>query len=197
MVGGRGIAENHQHARVLDVGVRTRLAVEILEVRRFFDVGRSVVPRVEFARTRGDLSPSFGAFGGRGVLRFEHLPLDGALDDRADLVVGRPHILEIDRFSVLILAERLVDEVGRHRSGDGVGDDQRRRGQVVRPHMRADAAFEVPVAREHRGRDKILVLDCLLDRLGQGSGVADAGGAAVADQVEAERLEGFEQAGFL
>ena len=70
-----------------------------------------------------------------------------------------------------------------------VGDDQRRRGEVVRAHVGVHPALEVAVARQHRGRDQVALLHRLRDLLGQRPGVADAGGAAVADQVEAERVE--------
>ena len=58
-----------------------------------------------------------------------------------------------------------------------------------------DAALEVAVARQHRGDHEIAFIHSLGDRVGQRAGVADAGGAAVADQIEAERLEIVHEAG--
>src|SRR3546814_11687267 len=51
------------------------------------------------------------------------------------------------------------------------------------------AALEVAVAGQHRADREILSLDRLMDRLGQRTGIADAGGASIPDQVEAERVE--------
>ena len=60
-----------------------------------------------------------------------------------------------------------------------------------------DARLEVAVAGEHRGADQVVLHDGLLDRLRQRAGIADAGGAAVADDVEAELLQVGQQAGCL
>ena len=97
--------------------------------------------------------------------------------------------LQVDRLAVGAGAERLGGDVDLHRAGERVGDDERRRGEVVRPHVRVHAALEVAVAREHRGGDEVVVVDRLRDRLRQRAGIADAGGAAEADEVEAERVE--------
>ncbi|MNL63044.1 hypothetical protein D3C87_1871330 [compost metagenome] len=59
------------------------------------------------------------------------------------------------------------------------------------------AAFEVAVAGEHRGDGEVGLLDGFFDRFRQGAGVADAGGAAVTDQGEAEFVEVLGQAGGL
>ena len=91
--------------------------------------------------------------------------------------------------AVLVLAERLVEQVDVHRPGERVGDAQRRRREVVHLHVGVDAALEVAVAREHRDDREVLGLDDVGDLLRQRAGVADAGRAAVADEVEAERLE--------
>ncbi len=40
-------------------------------------------------------------------------------------------------------------------AGERVGDDERRRREVVRADFGVDAAFEVAVAGEHRGDDEI------------------------------------------
>ena len=60
--------------------------------------------------------------------------------------------------------------------------------------LRMDAAFEVAVAAEHRGDREILGVDALRDELGQRPAVADARGAPVTDEVEAQLLQRAEQA---
>ncbi len=74
-------------------------------------------------------------------------------------------------------------------------DHQRRRGEVVRLHIGRDAAFEVAVARQHSGGDDAVIVDRLRDVFRQRAGVADAGGAAETDQVEADLVEIGLQAG--
>ena len=98
---------------------------------------------------------------------------------------------------MLVLAERLADDVDVHGAGERVGDAQRRRGEVVHLHVGVDAPLEVAVAGEHRDNGEVGVADDLRDLLGQGPGVADAGGAAVADEVESELLERLGQTGLV
>src|SRR5690606_14135703 len=57
------------------------------------------------------------------------------------------------------------------------------------------ATLEVAVAGQHGDHGQVVVVDGLRDLLRQRARVADAGGAAVADQVEAELLQVRRQAG--
>ena len=75
-----------------------------------------------------------------------------------------------------------------------VGDDQRRAGQPVGLHQRIDPALEITIAREHRRGHQITVRHGLGDGVGQRARVADAGGAAIADRLEAEGVEVFIEA---
>ena len=93
------------------------------------------------------------------------------------------------RRPVPVGAERLGREVDVHLAGERVRHDERRRGEVVHLHLRVDAPLEVAVPREDGRDDEVGPLHGLGDRLGKRAGVADAGRAAVADEVEAERLE--------
>ncbi len=88
-------------------------------------------------------------------------------------------------------------EIHLHRAGERVGDDERRRGEIVRLHVGADAAFEVAVAGQHGGGDEAVLVDRLGDLRRQRAGVADAGGAAEADEIEAELVEVGLQAGLV
>ena len=93
-----------------------------------------------------------------------------------------------------ILAQRLGRQIDLHLAGERVGDDERRRRQIVGADLRLNAALEVAVAAQHRCHDQILILDDLRHRLGQRPAVADARRAAVPDDVEAELGEVLEQA---
>ena len=63
--------------------------------------------------------------------------------------------------------------------------------------MPVHAAGEVTVARQHGHRDDAALLDRLGHLRHQRAGVADAGGAAIADDVEAERVQVVDEAGAL
>ena len=95
---------------------------------------------------------------------------------------------------VLVAAERLGGQVEVDAARERVGDDERRRGEVVRLHLRMDARLEVAVAGEDGADDELAVVHRLGDLGREWPRVADAGRAAVADGVEAERLEERRQA---
>ena len=111
-----------------------------------------------------------------------------------DLAARRPDVLEEDLLALLVEAERLLDEIGIHRARERIGDDQRRRREVVRAHVGVDAAFEIAVAGQHRRGDQILVVDGLGNLRRQRSRIADAGGAAEANEIVAELVEVLLQA---
>src|SRR3546814_2696656 len=76
-------------------------------------------------------------------------------------------------------------------------NDQRRRGEVVHAHVLMDAAFEVAIAGQHRRDAQLVVTNGLADRLVERARIADAGRAAVGDDVVAKVFEIFDQAGLL
>ena len=168
---------------------RRRLGRHAVEVRRLAHVGRLRIPVERVAVRGGQVPPAFVALEHVGVVLDEHLLVDRGGDGVRDLLLRRPDVAEKDLFAFLICAERLRLEVEVHGARQRVGDHQRRGGQVVHLDVGGDAALEVAVPREHRGDRQVVVVDGLRDLLGQRSGVADAGGAAVADQEEAQLLQ--------
>ena len=95
------------------------------------------------------------------------------------------------------MAERLGREVLLDRAGQREGDHQRRAHQEVGLDVLVHARFEVAVAREHAGGDDVVAGDRRLDARVERAGVADAGRAAVADEVEAQLVEIRLQAGLV
>src|SRR3712207_1834606 len=87
------------------------------------------------------------------------------------------------------MPERLVDEVYVHRAGQGVGDDERRRGQVVRLDIRVDPALEVAVAREDGGDHEVVLVDRLGNLLRKRTRVPDARRTPVTHDVELQLLQ--------
>ena len=166
------------------------------EVGRQLDVGAAVVPAVGHGGAVGaDRGPVLVAGEHVGIGALEALGGDGLADRRVDLLRRRPDVLEVDRLAVLAGAQRLGGDVGQHRARQRVGHHQRRRGQVVGLDLGVDATLEVAVAREHRRHHELAVGDRLGDRVRQRAGIADAGGAAIADQVEADLVERALQVG--
>ena len=111
------------------------------------------------------------------------------------LVLGGPEVAQVDLFALVVGSQRVLVEVDVHRPGQRVGHAQRGRGEVVHLHVLVDAALEVAVAREHRADGEVALVDRGGDLVGQRAGVPDARGAAVADEVELQRLEVLGQPG--
>jgi hypothetical protein len=121
--------------------------------------------------------------------------VDACLDSPLDLLGAGPEVGQEHGLALRVAPEGVVAEVQVHGAGQGVGDHQRWGGEVVQLHLGVDAALEVAVARQHRHHGEIVVVDGGGHLLDQGSGCADAGHAAEAGQVEAERLQRFDQPG--
>ena len=162
-------------------------ALQALEERRLVDVRGVVVPGEQGAGRRGHLAASARRPRRRGRTRVSNMSgVDARRDRVAHLLRRRPDVAQVHRLAVGARAERLRGQVDVDRAGQRVGDHQRRRGEVARAHLRVDAALEVAVAarapRRPPGRSPRRPR-----RPASGSGprVADAGRAAVADEVEA------------
>ncbi len=168
-----------------------------VEVRRLADVRRVLRPRECLAGRCRQRRPSLVSGVHIGVVLGEHLRRDRRVDDPLHLVRRRPDVAQVHRHPVRIVAQGLPRQVDVHRARDRVRHHQWRRGQVVHLHVGVDPALEVPVARQHRHHREVLRLDRGRDLLRQGSGVPDARGAPVPDEVEAQLFQVRNQAGLL
>ena len=96
---------------------------------------------------------------------------------------------QIDVVSFCTLPKRFCCQIDVHTSSQCVGDNERRRREVVRLNLWMNPRFEVPVAGEDRADHKISIVDRTRNRLGERAGIANACRAAVADDVEAKLVE--------
>ena len=189
MVGGDRVAQEGQHTGAVDIGDRVRRGLHAVEEGLLAHIGGLVVPREQLAFRHVEALPAVVAVEHGGVVLEEHLAAHAAVDHGGDLGIGGPDVLQVHVVAVRVGAERLGLEVEVHRAGERVGDDQRRGDQVVHLDVRADAAFEVAVAGEHGGDGQVVGVDRLGNLGQQRAGVADAGGAAEADELVAECIE--------
>ena len=117
------------------------------------------------------------------------------MHDLGDLRGRRPDVAQVDGLPVGPGPDRVVHHVDVHRPGERVRHHQRRRRQVVHLDVGVDPALEVPVAGQHGDDGQVAFVDRGADLLRQRPGVADAGRAAEADEVEAELVQVGQQAG--
>ena len=101
----------------------------------------------------------------------------------------RPDVAEVDGIPVSIVAQGIIEEVSMHVAYQCVSDDQWRGREEIHSYKRMNAPFEVSVSGEHRAADDVAGLNRFRDSHRQGSRVADAGSAAVADDTESELFE--------
>ena len=120
----------------------------------------------------------------------KHFGADGLRDRGLHFLRRRPDIPQINGLPSLPVPSGSVRQIDVDAAGQRIRHNQRRRRKIVRLHQRIDAAFEVAVAAEHRRDDQVFLLHGLRDGFRQRAAVADAGGAAVADQIEIQLLPG-------
>src|SRR5690606_15705509 len=181
--------EQAEDARAADVARRPRGLLHAGEVGRVLHIGRLFVPGIGLARRRLHRAPVLVALEHVGIFAREEVARDEFGDEILNLLPGRPDVLEVDRLAVRALAERLLRQILAHRPGERMGNDQRRRCEIVGLHVGRYASFEIAVARQHRGGDQALLIDDPGDGARQGAGIADAGGAAETDEIEADLVE--------
>ena len=161
MVGGDHVAQKGKHLGTLDILDGFRVHRHALEVGRVLDIGRGRRPVIGQAVGGFDAAPFLVALEDVGVFLLERLARHGLLDEVGDFLLRRPEILEVDVVAVLVLGDRILRDVDIHVARQRIDHHERRRGEVVGAHVRADPALEVAVAGEDRGRDQVVVADRL------------------------------------
>ena len=195
VVGRDLVAEQRQNAGVLHVLHGRGSEAHVLEIGRVLDVGGGHVPLVGLARRRLHLAPVDVALEHVGIAFLEDFLGDELADEALNFLRGRPDVAQENFFSSLVGSNRLLREILRYGTSQRIRDDQRRRGQIIGLHVGADAAFEIAVAGENRGGDDPVLVDAVRHFSRQRAGIADAGRAAKAHDVEPELVEVLLQAG--
>ena len=105
-------------------------------------------------------------------------------------------IFQEDGVAVLVLAQRIVEQIHIEVAGERIRNDEWRRCQEIHAHECVYAAFEIAVPGQHAGADDVAFFHGGLDLGFQRARVADAGRAAVADGKETQRVEVVNQPDF-
>ena len=177
-----------QHSRSRNIGHRRRRLRHVLEVRRILHVGRFVVPGERLALGNFQSAPLRVAAEHIFIGLLEQIAGNELRQNVGHFLRGRPDVFEEDRLAFAI-AQRLVINIHVDATGQGKRHHQRRRHQVVRPHLGVDAALEVAIAAQHRCDHQVLVRDHARYFSGQRSRIADARRASIAHHVELQLLE--------
>ena len=143
----------------MNVADRIRGGLHAVEEGLLTHVSGILIPCKQLAFRHIKALPAMIAIEYGSVILEEHLTADGTVDHGCDLFVGRPDVLEIYVVAGCILAEWLGLKIEVHGTGERVGNDQRRRCQIVHLDIRADAAFEVTVARQYGSDGQVVGID--------------------------------------
>ena len=197
VVGRHRVAEHSQRSCADDLANRTGLHPEAVEERRLLNVRARLIPLVGVADARRDFVPLRILIGKVAVQFAEYLRLERALHEVAHLSEAWPKVAQEHVRAVVRLAKRFARQVDVDPPGQRERHDERRRHQEIAAHVLVHARLEVAVAGEHRGDNEVVVEDRLLDLGVERAGVADAGCAAIANEVEAKPVEVWLQAGLV
>ena len=189
MVGGDHVAQKGHDARALDVVDRAGLGPHIFEIGRVLHVGGGERPVIDFAVGRLHAAPLLIALEDIGIFALKGVARHGCFHQFGDFRLTRPDVFEEHVLAVAVLAQRLGRQVDIQRAGQRIGHHQRRGGEVVGAHIRADPPFKVAVAGQDGSGDQIACRNRIADLWLQGAGIADAGGAAIAHKVEPDLVE--------
>ena len=183
------VAEERQHAARPSIPPASAASSSCLRGTSACGCTWNLRPRVLVALGHRQLLPVLVALEDVAIAVPEHLGVDGALHRLLQLLLGRPDVFQKHGLAGLILAERLRREIFRNPSGECVRHHERRRREIVGAHVLLNASLEVAVAAEHRADDQALFANDGRDFVRQRTAVADAGRAAVPDQIESELIE--------
>ena len=197
MIGGHAVAQDGENTSAVDVGEGRRIFGHVFEVGRQLDVGGVGVPLVKIAFRNLHRFPARIPFENFAVFLAVLIGVDGRADGGFDFLRSRPNFAEINGFSGGVVANGFAGEIEIHAAGEGVSDHEWRGCEVVGANERMNASFEVAIAAEDRDGHHVVFLDGGADGVRERTTVADASGAAVADEVEIQFFEIGHQAGGL
>jgi hypothetical protein len=189
VIGGDGVTHVQEAVGIVNVSDGLEFGLGALEEGRVVDVGRVIVPRVEFTSGGFEVLPHLRSLKDVVVDVNEHFGLDATFSNILNFITRRPDIGEENIFAVLVLTEGLSLKVMVDGTGKSVGNNERGRCQVVSTSVGMDSSFEVSVSREDGRGDHIVVDNGVLDLVGDISRVTNAGHATVTSGGETEVLK--------
>ena len=122
---------------------------EILEKWRLVDVIAFFIPLINVARARWNFVPLRILTGKIAIELTESFRGERGLHDVPDFAESRPEIAKKRFVAVLVFSDRVAREIDMDPTGQGEGDNQRRRHQEIRFDMLMHARFEIAIARKN------------------------------------------------
>src|SRR4029453_17750956 len=146
MVGRYLVAEKRQNVRILYVTHWIRLHLQPFEIGRIAYIGRANVPFVSLAQGHLDLAPMGVTLEDIRVASLEDFLGHEFFDEGGNFRLIRPDVLEKKGAALFVVAKRVAREIGGYRAGKRVGNNEGRRGKIIRLNVWANPALEIAVA---------------------------------------------------
>src|ERR1044072_9150758 len=103
--------------------------------------------------------------------------------------------MKVDVFAVAVFTERVFRQVDAHAPRDRESDNQRRTHQKVCLNTLMNTRFEISVSGQDARGDEIMIGHDLFYVWIERTGISDASGATITDQIKAKLVEILLQAG--
>src|ERR1044072_6546287 len=97
--------------------------------------------------------------------------------------------MKVDVFAVAVFTERVFRQVDVHAPRDRGSDNQRRTHQNVCLNTLMNARFEISLSGQDARGDEIMIARDLFYVCLEGTGISEASGATITDQIKAKLVE--------
>lgn len=188
MISSDGVTKVTQTVSIFNTVDRgdVQLAVEegrIVNISRFF------LPFILDALLDLKVVPSFSSLSNSGVVFSEHFRGNDLSSNSFNFFSGGPDISQEDIVSILVLTQGLSVKIEIDVTSKSVGNDQRRRSQIVSSGLGVNSTFEVSVTRKDSSSNKIVILNNLVeDGVDEITRVTDTGHAAITGMGETQSV---------
>lgn len=146
MISGDGVTEVEKAVGRADIFNGLQFGFSRREERGVGNVGGRFVPIIKFAGGSFEALPHFGSLEDGVVSLLEHFRLNTVSGNFRDFFTRRPDVCQEHVVSLLILTERSSFEVEVNRASKSIGNDKRRRSEVVGASVGVDSALEISVS---------------------------------------------------
>jgi len=197
VISGDGVTKVKETVSILDILDFGKGQFSLLEEGRVMDVSGVLLPLILLGLGGIKGVPSVSTLGDSAINFLEHFRLEGFSNHLVDFASVGPDVLQEDILTFLILTDGFGVEVNVEGTSEGIGNNERRRGQIVGSGQGMDSAFEVSVTRKDGTSNEITFLDSFRDFLGEVTGVTDTGHATVTSNVETEFIKELVDTGLL
>jgi hypothetical protein len=153
------------------------------------DISGAFLPFVLDTFTGLEVIPSISTLGDLVIDFLEHFRINSLGNDLLDFVSRRPDVAEENGLTIRSSADGFSVEIDVDGTSQGIGNNERRRSQIVGSGKRVNSSFEVSVTGKDGSSNQIALGDGFRNDGFEVTRVTDAGHATITGQSETEFIE--------